>query len=34
LIEHGLVEKDAAGRVFTPFDDVIVQVEASLLAAA
>jgi len=28
------VEKDAAGRVLTPFDDVIVQVEASLLAAA
>jgi len=34
LLEHGLVEKDAAGRVFVPFDDVIVQVEASLLAAA
>ncbi len=34
LCEHGLVEKDPEGRVFMPFDDVIVQVEASLLAAA
>jgi predicted transcriptional regulator len=34
LIEHGLIEKDADGRVFMPFEDVIVQVEASLLEAA
>ena len=34
LLEHGLVAKDAAGRVFMPFDDVIVQVDASLLEAA
>jgi len=34
LIEHGLVRKDADGRVFMPFEDVIVQVEASLLEAA
>ncbi|MDP2787010.1 MAG: MarR family transcriptional regulator [Pseudomonadota bacterium] len=34
LIEHGLVEKNADGRVFMPFEDVIVQVEASLLEAA
>jgi len=34
LMEHGLVEKDADGHVFMPFEDVIVQVEVSLLAAA
>jgi predicted transcriptional regulator len=34
LIEHGLVEKDASGRVFVPWDDVVVRVDASLLQAA
>lgn len=34
LIEHGLVEKGRDGRVSVPYDDVIVQVEASLLQAA
>jgi predicted transcriptional regulator len=34
LIEHGLVEKDAGGRVFVPWDDVVVRVDASLLRAA
>jgi predicted transcriptional regulator len=34
LIEHGLVEKDAMGRVFVPWDDVVVRVDASLLQAA
>jgi predicted transcriptional regulator len=34
LIEHGLVEKGPDGRVTVPYDDVIVQVEASLLEAA
>jgi predicted transcriptional regulator len=34
LIEHGLVEKDEAGRVRVPWDDVLVRVDASLLAAA
>lgn len=34
LIEHGLVEKDASGRVFVPWEDVVVRVDASLLQAA
>ena len=34
LCKHGLVEKDPEGCEFMPFDDVIVQVEASLLEAA
>jgi predicted transcriptional regulator len=34
LVEHGLVEKDDAGRVFVPWDDVLVKVNASLLSAA
>ena len=34
LIEHGLVERDEHGRVFVPWDDVVVKVEASLLKAA
>ena len=34
LIEHGLMEKDEAARVRVPWDDVLVRVDASLLAAA
>ncbi|WP_298624491.1 MarR family transcriptional regulator [uncultured Zoogloea sp.] len=34
LIEHGLIEKDEGGRVFVPWDDVVVRVDASLLQAA
>lgn len=34
LIALGLVEKQASGNVFVPFDDVLVQVDASLLVAA
>jgi predicted transcriptional regulator len=34
LIEHGLVEKDDTGRVFVPWEDVVVRVDASLLKAA
>lgn len=34
LIEHGLIEKDKGGRVFVPWDDVVVRVDASLLQAA
>ena len=34
LIEHGLVEKDESGRVFVPWEDVIVRIDASLLRAA
>jgi hypothetical protein len=34
LLKHALVEKDDAGRVFVPWDDVVVRVDASLLAAA
>jgi len=34
LIEHGLIEKDAGGRVFVPWEDVVVRVDASLLQAA
>lgn len=34
LVEHGLVEKDEQGRVFVPWDDIVVRVDASLLGAA
>ena len=34
LIEHGLVERDQDDRVFVPWDDVVVRVNASLLNAA
>lgn len=34
LIEHGLVERDARGLVSVPWDDVVVQVNASLLEPA
>ena len=34
LVEHGLIEKDEGGRVFVPWDDVVVRVDASLLQAA
>ncbi|MDY0036499.1 MAG: MarR family transcriptional regulator [Zoogloea oleivorans] len=34
LIEHGLVEKDDSARVFVPWEDVVVRVDASLLQAA
>lgn len=34
LIELGLVEKDAEQRVIVPFDDVRVEADASLMAAA
>lgn len=34
LLEHGLVEKDENGRLLVPWDDVLVRVDASLLAAA
>lgn len=34
LVEHGLVEKDVQGRVFVPWDDIVVRVDASLLHAA
>lgn len=34
LIELGLVEKDSSGRVTVPWDDVVVRVDASLMAAA
>jgi predicted transcriptional regulator len=34
LIELGLAGRDATGRVRVPFDDVAVQVDASLVAAA
>jgi predicted transcriptional regulator len=34
LVEHGLVEKDEQGRVFVPWDDIVVRVDASLLDAA
>lgn len=30
----GLVEKNEAGQVLMPFDDIVVQVDASLMAAA
>lgn len=34
LLEHGLVEKTQDGRIFMPWDDVVVRVDASLLKAA
>lgn len=34
LLALGLVEKNAAGQVLMPFDDIVVQVDASLMAAA
>lgn len=34
LLALGLVEKNAAGQVLVPFDDIVVQVDASLMAAA
>lgn len=34
LIEHGLVEKSEDGRVEVPWRDVVVRIDASLLAAA
>jgi predicted transcriptional regulator len=34
LLALGLVEKNAAGQVWVPFDDIVVQVDASLMAAA
>ena len=34
LIELGLVEKDSEQRVLVPFDDVRVEADASLMAAA
>ena len=34
LIEHSLVERDPDGLVRVPWDDVVVRVDASLLAAA
>ncbi|THF65863.1 hypothetical protein E6C76_10005 [Pseudothauera nasutitermitis] len=34
LVGHGLVEKQADGRVVVPWADVVVRVDASLLSAA
>lgn len=34
LLALGLVEKNAAGQVLVPFDDIVVQVDASLMATA
>jgi len=34
LLALGLVEKNATGQVLVPFDDIVVQVDASLMAAA
>ena len=34
LVEHGLVVKNEQGRVFVPWDDIVVRVDASLLHAA
>ncbi len=34
LLALGLVEKNAVGQVLMPFDDIVVQVDASLMAAA
>jgi len=34
LIEHGLVERDPDGLVRVPWDDIVVRVDISLLAAA
>ena len=34
LIELGLIDKDADGRVLMPWDDVVVRVDSSIMAAA
>jgi predicted transcriptional regulator len=34
LLALGLVEKNSAGQVLVPFEDIVVQVDASLVAAA
>jgi predicted transcriptional regulator len=34
LIRHGLIERDRNGRVFVPWDDVVIRVDASLVKAA
>ena len=34
LIELGLAEKDETGRVFIPWEDVVVRIDSSLVAAA
>jgi len=34
LIEHGLIEKDAADHVHVPWDDVVVRMNASLMRLA
>jgi predicted transcriptional regulator len=34
LIEHGLIEKDGSDRVFVPWDDVVVRMNASLMRLA
>ena len=34
LLALGRVEKNTAGQVLVPFDDIVVQVDASLMAAA
>jgi predicted transcriptional regulator len=34
LLALGLVDKNSAGQVLMPFDDIVVQVDASLVAAA
>jgi hypothetical protein len=34
LIEHELVARDEQGRVFVPWDDVVIRVDASLMGEA
>ena len=34
LLALGLVEKNATSQVLVPFDDIVVQVDASLMVAA
>jgi predicted transcriptional regulator len=34
LLALGLVEKNSAGQVLMPFEDIVIQVDASLMAAA
>lgn len=34
LLALGLVEKNASGQMWVPFEDIVVQVDASLMAAA
>lgn len=34
LLEHGLVEKTVDGRIYMPWDDVVVRINTSLLKAA